>query len=200
MGEFHAHVPQAAQADDAHFLSRPHLPMAQRGIGGAAGAQQRGDGLQVQRVRYFDHEVFAHDDTVRIAAEGQLVVAAFVVVVGQRGAFFAVLLQVQAAGLAVQAGIHHAAHAGVVARLELGDVLAHLGDAADDFVAGHHRIDGVAPIAARLMQIGMADAAVEDVDQHIVVAGFAPGETERNERGIGAVGGVASGLDHDGLE
>ncbi|MNR10547.1 hypothetical protein D3C85_1268040 [compost metagenome] len=97
------------------------------------------------------------------------------------------------------AGVDHAADAGVVAHLELADVLADLGDPADDLMARHHGIHGIAPVPARLVQVGMADAAVEDFDQYVVVARFAAGEIERDERGVGAVGGVASGLDHDGL-
>ncbi|MNV40938.1 hypothetical protein D3C71_1325590 [compost metagenome] len=197
--ELHAHVAQATQADDAYLLARAYFPVAQRRIGGDAGAQQRRDGLEVQLVGDLHDEMFLRHDAIRIATEGELVAAAFLVVIGQRGAFLAVLLQVQAAGLAVPAGIHHAAHAGVIARLELGDVLAHLRDAADDFVARHHRVHRIAPIAARLMQVGMANAAVQDVNQHVVVARLAAREAEGNERGVGTVGGVATGLGHDGF-
>ncbi|KAG1264606.1 hypothetical protein G6F66_014195 [Rhizopus arrhizus] len=157
-------------------------------------------GDQIEGVGHLHHEALLDHHVVGIAAVGRCTALAFAAVVGPGRAFGAVLLQVVLAGVAVAARVDHAADAGVVADLETGDVAADFGHAADDLVARHHRVDRATPVVAGLVQVGVADAAVEDVDQHIVVAGFAPGETERNERGIGAVGGVASGLDHDGLE
>jgi hypothetical protein len=45
------------------------------------------------------------------------------------------------------------------AHRELGHVGADLGDDAHHLVAGHHGPGGVAPIAANLVQVGVADAA-----------------------------------------
>ena len=53
---------------------------------------------------------------------------------------------------------------------------ADLGDAADDFMAGNAGIDGgheAAPLVAGLVKVGVADAAEEDFDLHVVVGGIA---------------------------
>ena len=66
------------------------------------------------------------------------------------------------------AGIYHAADGGEVAFLEFRDFAACLYYAADDFVAGYHGVDGVVPFVAGLMQIGVADTAIENVDDYII--------------------------------
>ena len=76
--------------------------------------------------------------------------------------------------------------AGEVAGLELGDLGADLGDAADDLVTGDGGIDGELPLVAREVDVGVADAAVEDLDLHVGVAGFAAVDDGGRERRIGA--------------
>lgn len=46
-GELHAHVAEAAKADDADLLAGADLPVAERGVGRDAGAEQRGGGGEV---------------------------------------------------------------------------------------------------------------------------------------------------------
>ena len=65
--------------------------------------------------------------------------------------------------------VHHAADADGVADLELRDLGADGGDAADDLVARARRVDGAAPLVADGVEVGVADAAVEDVDLDILV-------------------------------
>ena len=92
---------------------------------------------------------------------------------------------------AVLAGVDHAADADHVADLEVLDVRANRADPADDLVARHHRVDAAAPFVAGLVQVGMAHAAVEDVDHHVVRARIAALERMRCQRGGGGLGGVA---------
>ena len=66
-------------------------------------------------------------------------------------------------------------------------------DAADNLVTRHHGIDGVAPLVAGHVQVGVADAAVEDLDGDIGGAGFAAGEAERSKRGFVSRRGIAFG-------
>ena len=88
------------------------------------------------------------------------------------------------------------ADGGGVAYFELGDVGAYGGDFADDLVAGDHGVDGVAPLVAGLVDVGVADAAELDVDEDVVGAGVAVFVVEGDERGGGGVGGVAMGCNH----
>src|SRR6202022_2973672 len=41
-GKFEAHVAESTEADDANFTGFANLPMAQRRVGGDAGAEERG--------------------------------------------------------------------------------------------------------------------------------------------------------------
>ena len=59
------------------------------------------------------------------------------------------------------------------------------GDPADDLVAGHQRIEAHPPLVADGVQVGVADAAKQDVDLHIRRAGVAALEGERLERSPG---------------
>ncbi|HEX8897280.1 MAG TPA: hypothetical protein VF751_01165, partial [Chthoniobacterales bacterium] len=106
------------------------------------------------------------------------------------------LFEIIAAILAGSARIDHATDRGETAFAEFFHVAPDFDDAADDLVAGHARILGAAPLAARRMQIGMANAAKKNVDLDIARAGIAAIEGKRRERrGLGA-GGVAFGRIH----
>jgi hypothetical protein len=82
------------------------------------------------------------------------------------------LLQPLFAGRALLAGIHHAAHADVVARLEAFDILSDACHAADDLMAGYDRVrrgKPACPVVAGSMQVRMAYTAVEYFDHHVVM-------------------------------
>ena len=106
------------------------------------------------------------------------------------------------AGLALRAGavrIDQAADRGEVARLVLGDRRADLGDAADDLVARHDRVDRgheLAPLVADRMEVGVADAAEEDFDLHVAVGRIAPRDRGGGQRRGRAGGGVGFRLVH----
>ena len=57
---------------------------------------------------------------------------------------------------------------GQIAGLEALDVGTHLGHPPHDLVAGDHGEQRAAPLVPHLVDIGVADAAVGDLDQHIV--------------------------------
>ena len=50
-GDLHAHVAEAAKADDADLLAGADLPVAERGIGRNAGAEERGGGGEIHALR-----------------------------------------------------------------------------------------------------------------------------------------------------
>ena len=174
------HVPEPAEADDGHLAVLADVPMAQGRPCGDPRAEKRRRGLEVQPVGDFHDEFFLHDDPVGIAAIGRRPFPVEgVVSVGRPAA--AVLLQTVFAGVAFEAGVDHAADADVIALAEARHIQPHGDNAPDDFVSRDHGIDRVAPVVARLMQIGMADAAVEDLDRHIVGARIAAFELKRNQ-------------------
>ena len=72
--------------------------------------------------------------------------------------------------------------AGVPLRAEARDRPAHLADAADDLVARDDRVGRALPLVADLVEIRMADAAVEDVEDDVVGERFAALDRERRER------------------
>ena len=55
----------------------------------------------------------------------------------------------------------------------------------------------VTPLVARLVNIGMADPAILDVDDDIVLAWFAPFERIRRQRSLSVHRGIAFALAHD---
>ena len=77
------------------------------------------------------------------------------------------MLVIDIACCARGAGIDEAAHADVVADLELRHFRADGGDHAGDLVPGHQRIDAVAPAVVDHVDIGVTDAAVADGDDDV---------------------------------
>ena len=71
-------------------------------------------------------------------------------------------------------GIYKTANTHLVADFVFGDFVADGGDSADNFMARHHGIHRTSPFPTDLMDVGMADAAVLNIDGNIVRAGIAP--------------------------
>src|SRR5690606_7531823 len=82
-----------------------------------------------------------------------------------------------------------------LALLELRDVTADRRDPTDDLVARDHRVAGGEPLAAREVEVRMADAAVEDVDRDVLRAGRTALDGDRGE-GSGGVGNAVGGSGH----
>ncbi|MNH36600.1 hypothetical protein D3C79_974080 [compost metagenome] len=78
----------------------------------------------------------------------------------------------------------------------LGDTRTHGGHLAYDFVARHQRVNGNAPLIAGLMDVGMADAAVENLDGNVVRPWAATFEFHGGEGSGGRLGGVSDGGVH----
>ena len=196
LGELQAHVAEAAQAHHRDVARGPDIPAAQRRPSGDAGAEQRRGGLEVEPVRNLQDECFGDDDCVGIAAVGRHGVAAIVGVVGVGRALVAILLEPAKARLAAPAGIDHAADPHGVACLELRHLGADASDAADDLMARDHGIDRAAPVVAGVVDVGVADAAIENVDHDVVGARIAPLEPPGREPLLRGVGGPARNLHH----
>src|SRR5207237_10610086 len=117
-----------------------------------------------------DDEALGHDQLIGVAAEG---VATRLIgrVVGKGGPLDAVLFAISQTVLAGPAGVDHAAHAADVTDPELGHRASHGLHATDDLVARDARISSPVPrrpFIARLMDVGMADAAIQHVEQDVV--------------------------------
>ncbi len=167
--------------------------MAQGRVECDAGAEQRRGRFQVEFVGKVEDEIFRHDNEVGIAAVSRLAIL-LDAVVGRDHSLLAILFQTFGAARAILTGIDQTTDRGEVALPELGHVLAHRGDAADDFVAGDHRVSAVAPIVARLMKIGMANAGIKNFDPHIARPQGPALEGEWRQRSGRALGGVTGCL------
>src|SRR6202012_5159453 len=117
-------------------------------------------------VRDLPHEVLGDDDLRRVAALGDRAVP----VDGAVGldAVRAELLEAGLAQIALAARVDQAADADPVADRVPGDGRANPTDHAGDLVSGRERVRGAAPLAAHGVDVGVADAAVLDVDEHVV--------------------------------
>ena len=118
MRELESHVAEAAEADDADFLAGADLPMAQRRVGGDAGAEQRRNGGEVEVGGNGMGEALVDDVVVGVAAHGDGAVDAILGGVGERGALGAEMFFAAIAGSAVAAGVDDDADGRYVADLE----------------------------------------------------------------------------------
>ena len=94
------------------------------------------------------------------------------------------------AGGAFEAGVHEAADADQVADLVLRHLGADSADAPDNLVARHEGIFRAAPFVAGRVDVAVADAAMGDVDQHVIGLQVAPRDLE----GLQEVGGPLCGI------
>ena len=86
--------------------------------------------------------------------------------------------------------------AGEIAGLQLAHVRADTHDATHDFVPRHHRIQRVAPVVPTLVQIRVADAAVENLDLHVQGTRIAALEIERGQGRLRIACRIAADFDH----
>lgn len=127
-------------------------------------------------------EVFTGDNCPGITAVSPLMVKAIMAVIGLDIALFTILLQPLFAGLTFAARIDHTTNTGQIADAQFCDTVTNGFHATNNFMTRNNRIFTESPVITRLMQIGMADAAIQDFDHHIVGAGFATFKGERCER------------------
>ena len=135
---------------------------------------------------------------VGVAAEGVVLFGgiAHVAVIRRGKAVFAIIFEAFLAGAAVVAGIDHAADADEIADLMTGDIWTNCGDAADDFMTGHAGIYGVFPFVFDLVDVGVADAAVENIDGDVDAGGLATVDFHGAQIAERVLGGVADGFTH----
>src|SRR5437660_10564671 len=155
--------------------------MPERRVRGDAGAEQGGDVRKRELRGDLERVIFIHDDLRRVAAVRRSLLVLLGSVVCPGYLFRAVLLQAFLAALADSTGIHYCANAGEFADFEslhLGPDACH---ASDNFMPRDHGKNRAAPLVPRLMDVRVADAAVENLDEHIVGTWFAPRKCERFE-------------------
>src|SRR5208337_3561268 len=136
-----------------------------------AGAEQRSRGRKIELLGYLQRKCLGDNYALRVTTIGHAAKLLVFRVVGEGCHVLAKLLFSRAATGAHSAGIDHAAYRCHIAFLEFLDCAARLYDAANNFVSGHTGIDGghgVDPLVADLVQIRMADAAVENLDLDIL--------------------------------
>ena len=181
---------EAAEADDADPVALLRPPVAERRIGGDAGAQERRRGGEVELRGEAERERLVDDDPLRVAAVGGGLPVHLGAVVGEGGAALAELLEPAPARVAAAAGVHHAADAGEISGAEPLHPRAHARHLSDDLVARHHREERAAPLVADLVEVGVAHAAERDVDDDVPRTGLAAGELERRDGRGGGRGSV----------
>ncbi|MPM63465.1 hypothetical protein SDC9_110345 [bioreactor metagenome] len=167
-GDLDAHVAQPAHPDDGDPAALADPPVVQRGVGGDPGAQQRRGHLPRQGLGDMDRERLPDDDLLRVATLGVLAVGHRLAV--REDAAVAELFLPRQAVLALPAGVDHAADTGHIAHPEPGHLGADRGDDADDLVAGRQRPLPLPPLTGDRADIGVADAAVGDVDPDVIGA------------------------------
>jgi len=159
--------------------------MAHRRVGRDSSAEQRSGARRIQVRRHTQHEMLIDDDAFGISAIRHAPEMLVRKVVGVRG-IGAELFEPGAAFRAGAVGVDHAAHGGKIADLELLHRRADFGDAADDLVSGDAWVDRgkkLSPLIADLVQIGMADPAVENVNLDVLFSWISSGNCSSGKRG-----------------
>src|SRR6267143_985353 len=175
MSKFYRHVAQSAKTDHANFFTLGDAPVMHGRVGRDPGAEQRRGCGEIEVGREAQNEMFIDHNALGVAAVGK---NSEVFVRGIEGENH-VRAELLKASLALWAGavrIDHAADRSEIACFVLGDRRADLDDTADDLVTGDNRVirgHELAPLVADRMEIGVTDAAEEDLDLHVAVSWIA---------------------------
>lgn len=187
-GELDGEVSEAADADDADAGGGAGSAVAERGVDGDAGAEERGGVDAVEGIWDGDGEAAVDAD-----GRGESTVAADAGGLGLGAeVFFA-----GAAPLADAAGVCLPADADALTDDGTMHGGAEGGDGADDLVAGDEGEAGDAPVVVDQVNVGVADAAVGDADLDVIGAQIAGRVTEGEELSSGGVGRESLDIRHD---
>ncbi len=191
VGELERHVPKAADADDADARGGRQIVDNERRKDRDATAEERADlgGVEAlgQRARPGPLHADAIGEGAVAADDGPADVGAEVVVTGETFG-------------AREATVGGPADADFLADLEALGLGAERDDGAGGFMAGDERIPGPTPFVVEHGEIGMAQAAIVDLDLDFLGREIAGVELEGLERGFGAVGCVGVEFGHGGSE
>src|SRR6266513_5329224 len=183
MSKFYRHVPQSAETDHANFLALGDAPVMHRGVCSDTGAEQRRGCGEIEIGGDAQDKVFIDDDVFGIAAVGHAS-EVFVRRVEGEDHVRAELLKASLAPWAGAIRIDHASDRGEIAGLVLSNCRADLGHTAYNLVTGNNRVSRgheLAPLVANRMQIGVADAAKQDLDLHVAVSWIATVDLGRSQ-------------------
>ena len=158
--ELERHVSKSAESHDADFLTAADLPFSQRRIGRDPRAQKRRRSREIKFIRKSKHEILIDHDVFRISAVSHAAGVRIFAVVGEGRAAIAELFQTGLTIFADPIGVDQASDCGQVAFLKFFHAAADFNDSANDFMARHARISRPAPLVARNMNVGMANAAI----------------------------------------
>src|SRR5512132_1988065 len=198
MSKLHARVAQSAETDHANLLALCGAPVAHRGVCRDSRAEQRPGSGEIEVGRNTQDEAFIDNDLIGVATVGHAAEVLVRGVVGERHVGAELLKSSFALG-AGTVRVDHAADRSEIAGFVLGNCRADLGDTADDLVPGDNRVDSghdAAPLVAHLVEIGVADAAEEDLDLHVAFDWIAPRDRGRGKRRCRTRSGVSFGVVH----
>src|SRR5207245_799872 len=139
------------------------------------------------------NEVFIDDDAFGVAAVSKTS-KVFVRRVEGENHVRAELLEASLALCAGAVRVDHATDRGEIAGFVLGNCRADLGHTADDLVAGNNRVirgHELAPLVADRMEIGVADAAKEDLNLHVAISWIATLDLSGGQRRCRARSGIS---------
>mmetsp|Transcript_26816 Transcript_26816/g.72329 ORF Transcript_26816/g.72329 Transcript_26816/m.72329 type:complete len:246 (+) Transcript_26816:813-1550(+) len=190
LGQTDAHHAQAAEAHDAHAHARACTKILEGIVHGDCSAHEGPRLFQGVRLGNLDGVLLVNDHLRRVATEGVHALESLAqgrsailvdAVVSPRHSPVTILLIALLAVLALSAAVNDAAHAHVVALLELGYLGAHGHANARELVARHTRVHAT-QVTLSDVQVTVAHAAVLHLHLHVEVAKCAALEVHRAER------------------
>src|SRR5437879_7878851 len=168
--------------------------MPERRVRCDPGAEKRSDVRKRKLRGDLERVLLVHDDLRRVAPVRRSLLVFLGSVVREDEMNFAVLLQACLAARALSTGIHETADSGELADFEAFHLGSDAFHASDNFVAGDHGENRAAPFVPRLMDVRVADSAVENFDEYIVWTWIAPLKVERFENRCRTFGCVSACL------
>src|SRR5205807_1965530 len=197
-GELHSHMSEPAQAYDSHLISWLAAEMAQRRVSCDPSAHQWSGFCWIKTLRDPQHITLVNNNLPGIASLGPGLRGLVEAVESERHTFLTEHLMTCPALRADAARIDNAAHPNRVTLAETSCARTMRCYPANNLVARHEREVGSAPVIAHLVQVAMANAAVENLDLNIVWPRLAPLDLERFKRCVSCKGTVCRNLHRHG--
>lgn len=128
------------------------------------------------------HKVLTGDNRLGIPAVGGGAIVTILAVIGLNISLFAILLKPMLTRLANATRVNHTTNRGEIAGFKFADFTADGTNPPDNLMSRNNRIGAKTPVVARLMKVGVANAAIEDIDNHVIRSRLTAFKGKRSQR------------------
>jgi hypothetical protein len=152
-----------------------------------------------ESLRKIQGEILPDDNDIGVSPLGPGFSVSLHRVVSPYRAMVTKLFKPLTTGRTAMTGVNHASDPGQIPRSKSGHARAHGGHPSGNLMARNHGKGGASPFIPNLVDVGVTDAGIENLDHHIAWPRVPTHKLIGSERRLWRLGGITECFDHEYL-